>query len=937
MTQAADSSAYASATLSGRELAMKRRQAMALHGKTGVGSASAVRLASAARSAPATAPVQAAAAPAALVAQPAPAIAQVSDVALVEQLKAAGAVKASRARREALSRAGKAALQPTLSRPSGRVRPTRQAVDAVAQTTARADALPAAATGCGCGCNGALGGCGAAGATTASGSDAAVRTAAELSQAATSKIVEPPTGRALARARRAALAKDGKAALKRVAQATRIAAAMPGQDWQAAITKGATGRQVAMQRRMVQSLAGRTGASNTTPRPSGRMRARLEVPAPPKVEEGHTLSGRPVTGTMVERSPKVTGNEPGSCRLITGTEYIGSEQYTQICNTRPEPGPAKVGVSTTLRGHKVTGTEVGRSAKVTGDEVGACRGITGTEYLSAERYDEFCATRPQPAPPKIGITQTEKGKTVTGTQVGRSAKVTGDEPGADRVLTGTRYTQPAPDTGPEKVVLTHTAQGKPVTGTAVGHTARITGDEAGACRPITGTQYLPAEQYREVCGTTPPPTPHKVSVMSTPKRMSVTGTEVGRSSKVTGDEAGSCRPITGTQYYNPGDFGALCSAGGPRKVGTMQTLAGNTVTGTEVGRSPKVTGDELGGCKPVTGTDYVGADAEVCADGTPQGNAGPPQVSLPTPSGGGSGAARPWGQTVVPVAKVAVDQTLRGQPVTGSYVGRSAKVTGDEYGSCAPISGTPYIGRSQYKTFCDTAEQEAQAARIRTGATIPATVVTGDRPGAGGSVMTGDERGACEPVTGTPYVGADNAVTQCLTSGRFVPRARTWDEPSRPPAPTDFSIKSPARQAWERRLAEVTGTAYGGERITGPVNKAAGLITGTPEFRHREAQSLQAAEAETIAAARRLTGEGSQAGPRITGDAWHARSRVTGTEGASALARNPTMRGEPRGAGVNAWQWREIERPAVPESRITGSSGNTGKGAIVTVSGGARG
>lgn len=909
MTQAADSTA--SATLSGRELALRRRQAMALHGKTGAGRPSAARQASATRIAPATAPQPAAAAaPAAMVAQPVTATAQISDVALVEQLRAAGPVKASRARREALSRVGKTALQPTSGRPSGRIRPTRQAVEAVAAPTyASAETMPASSTGCGCGCNGAPGGCGAAGGTSTSGSDAGIRAAAEMSLPASTRTHEAPTGRALARARRAALARDGKSGLKRVAQATKIAAAMPGQDWQAAITKGATGRQVAMQHRLVQSLAGRTGTSNAATRPSGRMRARLEVPAPAKVEEGHTLSGRPVTGTMVERSHKVTGNEPGSCRPITGTEYIGTEQYTQICNTRPEPGPAKVGVSSTLREHRVTGTEVGRSAKVTGDEPGHCRNITGTEYLSSEQYVGFCGTKPEPGPAKIGSVQTDKGKVVTGTQVGRSAKVTGDEPGADRQLTGTRYTQPAPDTAPDKVVVTHTAMGKPVTGTAVGHTVKITGDEPGACRGITGTQYLAAEQFQEVCGTTPPPTPHKVSVMSSRQELPVTGTEVGRSPRVTGDEPGACRSITGTQYYNPSDFGALCTVGGPRKVGAMQTLAGRTVTGTEVGRSPKVTGDEMGGCKPVTGIDYVGANAEVCAVSTP----------------------------VLPVAKVTVDQTLRGQPVTGSYVGRSAKVTGDEYGGCAPISGTPYIGRSQYSSFCETADLEAQAARIRTGATIPATAVTGDRPGAGGGKMTGDERGACEPVTGTPYVGADNAPGQCLpTSGRFVPRGRTWEEPPRPPAPIDFSIQTPARQAWERRIAEVTGTGYSSERITGPVNKAAGLITGTPEFRHRDVQSQLAAEAEVIAAARRLTGEGSQAGPRITGDAWHAQSRITGTEGASSLARNISLRGEPRGAGVNAQQWRELERPAVPESRITGSSGNTAKGATVTVSGGAR-
>lgn len=909
MTYAAENTA--SATLSGRELALKRRQAMALHGKAAlarpnaaVGRPATVSVSASNNAAPAMPTADAAAS---AVAAPASA----SDAELIERLRAASVKKASRLRREALSQVGKAALPQAAvaaARPSGRVRALRPVEAAGLAPAVEAGVSP---SGCGCGCNGASGGCsGAVRAeaekkTDVQGQAYGMRAATEVAPGPVVKPVEVPTGRALARARRAALARDGKAGLKRVAQAAKIAAVMPNQDWQAAIAKGATGRQIAMQRRMVQSLTGRIGPADN--RPSGRMRAR-NVQVPVKVEEGHTLAGQTVTGTMVERSPKVTGNEPGACRVITGTEYIGSEQYETLCQTRPEPGPAKVGVSTTLRSHKVTGTEVGRSAKVTGDEPGACRAITGTEYLSAERYDEFCAARPAPAPEKVAVTRTDKGLSVTGVLVGRSPKVTGDEPGADRAITGTRYAQPATDTGPDKVVLTHTAGGKPVTGTAVGHSAKITGDEPGACRGITGTQYLAAEQYQEFCHSAPPAVPRKVSVMSTRGEQAVSGTEVGRSPKVTGDEPGACRTITGTQYYNAADFADLCAVAGPRKVAQMHTLSGRRVTGTEVDRSPKMSGDVEGGCIPVTGTDYAGLPAQ-CAGSTP----------------------------IPPAAKVAVDQTWRGQPVTGSYVGRSAKVTGNEPGACRAISGTPYVGRSQYSDFCPAPALEAQTARVRMGAPVPAAVVTGDRPGAGGSVMTGDERGACEAVTGTPYIGPDNAKPECLVeSHRFVPRARAFEEPARPPAPTDFSIKSPAREAWERRYAEITGTAYSSERITGPVNKAHGLITGTPEFRHASAATQQAQEAERIASARRLTGEGSQQGPRITGDAWHAQSRVTGTEGASSLARNVSLRGEPRGAGVNAWQFRELERPPVPESKITGSSGNTTKGALVTVSGGAR-
>ena len=898
MTLTTDSTA--TATLSGRELALNRRKAMALHGKTGV-----TKTASVMSARPAGSRVEPAAARSAESGQSKASSVSASDASIMAQARAAVAANGSsvsRARREALSTSGKAALQTAAARPSGRVRPKP-----LAGVTALSAAADAPAKGCGCGCNGTKGGCGDTQPTTGVMPAAAVSFASDIPR----KAIEP-MGRALARARRAALSQDGKAGLKRVAQATKIASSMPGQDWQAAIAKGATGRQKAMQRRVVQSLAGSIKPAKNT-HPAGRMRARLETPAPAKVEEGHTLSGHGVTGTMVERSKKVTGNEPGSCRAVTGTEYIGAEQYDTMCSARPAAAPAKVGVSHTIGERKVTGTEVGRATNVTGDEPGNCRGITGTEYLAAERYDEMCSSRPAASPAKVGAADTSKGKVVTGTSVARSEKVTGNEPGSGRFLTGTDYLVPAGGVmAPEKVAVSHTSHGKAVTGTAVGHTSKLTGDENGSCRGITGTEYLAQEQFTSVCSTSAPESPRKVSVMSSRGNQPVSGTAVGRSGNVTGDEPGSCLSITGSQYYSAGSFGALCDTASPKKVAVMQTLSGRSLTGTEVGRSPKVSGDEMGGCKSVTGTEYIGADQQraVCAVSTP----------------------------VAPVAKVAVDQTWRGQAVTGTYVGRSGSVTGDESGGCSPISGTPYIGRGQYNGFCAAPAMQAQEAVIRSSAVIPAAAVTGDRPGAGGSVMTGDERGACEVVSGTPYVGVDNSTSQCGTSGRFVARGNTQIEMTRQPAPLDFSINTPARTAQQKQFGDVTGSAYNSERITGPVNKAGGLITGTPEFRHRDASSAQTAQAEAITAARRLTGEGSQAGRSVTGDAWDAMSKVTGTEGASSKSRNPSARGTPRGVGMNAQLFREVvERPVIPDSRITGSAGNTGKGSLVTLSGGARG
>jgi hypothetical protein len=908
MTQATDSTA--SATLSGRELALKRRKAMALHGKAGTVKAASVSKPSARSVNPAPAAINAPVA--------ASHAAAANNVQPVKAQSASGARSISRARRQAMSTSGKSALGSTSTRPSGRVRPQKAAAMNMAQsvTAASAETAPVADTakGCGCGCNGTKSSCGINSVENANESESAASvmpaaTTYDTAAVITARQTSAPTGRALARARRSALSQAGKSGLKRVAQATRMAASMPAQNWEAAISNGATSRQVAMQRRKAQSLTGDTRPASEK-RPSGRMRARMETPAPPKVEEGHTLAGRDVTGTMVERSKKVTGNEPGSCRAITGTEYIGAEQYDSLCSTRPEPAPSKVSVSQTSRERTVTGTSVNRSGNVTGNEPGSCRAITGTEYASREQFESMCSTRPEPAPSKISVSQTSREHTVTGTSIDRSGKVTGNEPGSKRAITGTDYVSPSNGaTAPDKVDVSHTSHGKTVSGTAVGHTGKITGDERGSCRAVTGTEYLSSEQI-QTCNTGMSETPRKVSVMSSRNEQPVSGTAVGRSSSVTGDEPGSCRAITGSQYYNTDS--ELCAVSGPNKVANMQTLSGRTVTGSEVGRSPKTTGDEAGGCKPVTGTDYIGADqqAAVCEASTP----------------------------VAPVAKVAVDTTWRGQPVTGSYVGRSTRVTGDEHGGCSPISGTPYIGRNQYSNFCEAPAREAQEARLKTSALIPATAVTGDRPGAGGSVMTGDERGACEIVSGTPYVGADNTASNCATSNRFVSRTSTWVEPSRPPAPLDFSIVSPARAAQQKIYDGVTGTEYSSERITGPVNKASGLITGTPEFRHRDAGMLPGTREEATGAASHLTGEGSQSGREITGDAWHAMSRVTGTEGASSQARNPSERGNPRGAGANAARFREEVQPAeVPPSRITGSAGNAGGGALVTLSGGARG
>ena len=179
-----------------------------------------------------------------------------------------------------------------------------------------------------------------------------------------------------------------------------------------------TGREAAQARRETLCVNGR--GKSPMCRPAGRVRP--TSPAPVKVEQGNTLSGNLITGTQVEGTSKVTGIEGGSCRAITGTEYIGAEQYGALCASTPAPAPAKVGVGSTSRGQRVTGTELGSSKQVTGDDHGACKNVTGSEYLSSEQFVSFCGSKSTPGPAKVGVSATSTGQRVSGSDVGRSSK-----------------------------------------------------------------------------------------------------------------------------------------------------------------------------------------------------------------------------------------------------------------------------------------------------------------------------------------------------------------------------------------------------------------------------------------------------------------------------------------------------------------------------------
>ncbi len=755
-------------------------------------------------------------------------------------------------------------------------------------------------------------------------------------------------------------------------------------------------REAAKQLRQSRALHGR-GTTSADQRPSGRVRPKsLELPE--KVEVGTTLSGQFVTGTQVERTEKVTGNERGSCRsAVTGTEYLGQEQFKQFCESKPSANPPKVRQSQTSLGQTVSGVEVTPAKiSVTGGESGTCHTITGTEYLGSERFEQFCAGRGfLPRVEKVVESQSpRKALKITGSDEARHRPISGVAVGAEREITGTQYADMhrarLTINGVEKVQTTHTLSGRSVSGSVVDRSGKVTGNETGSCRGITGTEYLSHEHYQNFCETVPKSTPHRVSVMPTRHGQSISGVSVERSEKVTGNEPGACTQVTGSQYSET----ALCDRRSA-KSHSMKTLAGREVSGTAVASRPKLTGDARGGCLPVTGNEYYGQEHYAHCPSTP----------MPRPE------------------KVGISHTNRGQMVTGAMLERSNLVTGNEVGSARPISGTPYgaaLGMSMPVAASMFADMTPEMTSERLSATRPEVLMSRQQSqallpqetffssqqenqtlsqpksafiealrsvGVAPETLAGiDFANLC--VTYKPgYQEVDDrqvddtelpATTVSSTASVVqpaLPTSAAWSATANPPLNRNLpSSADPSddRRRWQPARRMITGSAFAAsEKITGPVNLANSLVSGTPEFRYREDRPLptplpvsltpqnyhqsnlaktsqvsqvQAAEAMPPAA-EQVTGEGrvtDNGESRITGDNWARNSRVTGTEGRWSQGRNPTYRSstgmrEIPAVGAFANKGREKQQP-VSNPKITGSSaGVNSKGPVVTLSGGARG
>ncbi|QFY89807.1 carboxysome shell protein [Magnetovirga frankeli] len=711
--------------------------------------------------------------------------------------------QASRARRQALSSQGKRALGPLSAQAGQRTRGARDALARAGRNTAGPSSAPVQDCGCGCG-----------------GSAAPQETARESQpRERVQPVQERPRNR---RNKRPALVQS-------------------------------TAKAAALARRKALSARGKAGLGS-----SGLSQAQTARASNPQ------LSSRELAKTLREQRSRQGGG--GQKKSAPCGKRRKSQDKVQA---GAQDASWKVGASQTSQGQRVSGTQLGRDQAVTGNEAGSCRSVTGTEYLAADIFREFCHTDLPASPQRVSRTSTALGSSVTGIEVGRSDKVTGNEP--------------------------------------------------GSCKRVTGSEYLSAEQMQGFCGVAPEPGPARGSASQTRRQQRVTGSSPDRMARVTGAESGSDRELTGSQYTNVSEV-SEGDRPAPGKVGQSSTLRGGRVSGTRLGRRERMTGDEPGSCQQVTGDEYLSAEqfSQFC-DASPQ----------------------PQGR------KVGRSRTLGGEDITGSLTGRSLKITGDEPGTCKAITGTPYVGAEQYNTYCEAPEAAAAVSRAAPSKRQFGKPLTGQQPALAGKI-SGDARGACAPVSGTAYVGADQAVAACpslsaedispdfpqpLTLAMAASRARSKA------APQDLAQEQTPPSS---RITGASRVMQG--QITGPFDKADGRVTGTEEARFgrnpAQGPALPPVEGAVLAEIdgrikSRITGEGMDAGVKITGDDWDRGERVTGTEGASAMRRNPSLRGGPmQPMAARAAQPQEA---AEPISKVTGSSGNTSKGALITYSGGARG
>ncbi len=410
-----------------------------------------------------------------------------------------------------------------------------------------------------------------------------------------STVVEASSGRMLSKARRKSKAKGqaGVAAYKSSGSASIVAKISNPE---------ASGRDIAKTIRSERGKRGKSGGvSSSDASKRHKSRKKRSGGSVDKVGFSETLSGQTVSGTQVGQGQnKLTGAEKGDCQLVSGTEYLGTEEFVTQCSEVPEPATTKVTMTQTTKGQTISGNRVGQAKSVTGDRSGLCSSITGTEYLPADQSALFCGAKGSESNTSTSGFSVQSSLTATASQ-GRAngSNVSG---GNDFPVQSGSIQPSSAEQGvaPKKVVMSSTFAGNKTSGTQVGRLEAVTGVATGYCQSVTGTGYQGKEEVEAICETqvAPPKPQDKVAVSGTfSSKQNVTGDRTSEPLRTSGASKGNFS--VGSSFVKQSNV--------KQEMQPIEANSGHPLTGVQPGISG-LTGAQTGACELVTGTQYQGVD-----------------------------------------------------------------------------------------------------------------------------------------------------------------------------------------------------------------------------------------------------------------------------------------------------------------------------------------
>ncbi len=447
------------------------------------------------------------------------------------------------------------------------------------------------------------------------------------------------------------------------------------------LSGASSGRAVSQQRRIALSQTGRvetvTGVASAQPDAGKLVYA-------PKVVESTTSGGQRVTGSRMGRGQSVTGDERGTIQPVSGTQYV----EVGAGGSWRAGGP-KVGFARTASGLTVSGTMVRSAVAVTGDEAA---GATMTGRVDQSPADDMTARSGQGG----------KVPTQFSPPAGARATAFAGGSGLQRAAAGSRERQR--DRAAEA-----TGGGVAITGSALCHSKRVTGDQGGPTRNVTGNHFM-APARRQSTIVDPPAQPMveparqlKAAALSVGGQR-VSGLDVEHNMRVTGDAPGSCAALTGSQYQGPATTDTYCKTDSATQR-RMRAQASRAVTGNAALHAEGVTGTSKGAGRDITGTRYS------CAQQTPEAMPSNPVAELDSrfsirtpqrsahlaPPRGDAGEDRITGSFAAGGGKLTgnVEFQLRRRAAEATKPGASLQISGEGSSQGTAITGNAWSNKGR--------------------------------------------------------------------------------------------------------------------------------------------------------------------------------------------------------------------------------------------------